>query len=170
MTEYDIDGLLMGMSSQVCEREDNVITPDLRGICYWKLITFGKAKLIRNRKKGGFLENKAPKHWEFCIRSSLFSKNTKHGIWKAEVSKTLSNVLERNKYIHSSGDVFGPLEFSRRDLMALNIQRGRDHGLPDYNTVREAYGLDRIEKFTDINPNLAFQKPGVSVVTQRFFC
>ncbi|KAF4527482.1 hypothetical protein B566_EDAN014120 [Ephemera danica] len=42
------------------------------------------------------------------------------------------------------GRVFGPLEFSRRDLMAVNIQRARDHGLPDFNTAREAYGLEPI--------------------------
>lgn len=49
------------------------------------------------------------------------------------------------------GNVFGPLEFPRRDLMALNIQRGRDHGLPDFNTAREIYGLSRYEKFEEFN-------------------
>ncbi|KAL4227430.1 hypothetical protein ACF0H5_012874 [Mactra antiquata] len=49
------------------------------------------------------------------------------------------------------GNVFGPLEFSRRDLVAINIQRARDHGLPDYNSVREAYGLPRRESWEDIN-------------------
>ena len=48
--------------------------------------------------------------------------------------------------------MFGPLEFSRRDLMALNIQRGRDHGLPDYNTARVALGMEPKKDFYDIRP------------------
>lgn len=45
------------------------------------------------------------------------------------------------------------------DLASLNIQRGRDHGLADYNTVRAAYGLPRVKSFAEItsDPNLQKQ-------------
>ena len=50
--------------------------------------------------------------------------------------------------------LFGPLDFSRRDLAALNIMRGRDSGLPDYNTIRKYYHLPRVSNWSDINPGL----------------
>ncbi|NCA12112.1 hypothetical protein EBR56_09975, partial [bacterium] len=43
------------------------------------------------------------------------------------------------------------------DLVALNIQRGRDHGLADYNAVRAAYGLGKVKSFADITPDRATQ-------------
>ncbi|XP_066157034.1 dual oxidase isoform X2 [Euwallacea fornicatus] len=55
--------------------------------------------------------------------------------------------------------LFGPMEFSRRDLGALNIMRARDNGLPDYNTIRASYGLTKRSNFTEINPQLFKEKP-----------
>ena len=80
ISQTNVDAFFLGMSSQATEREDTIITPDLRG------------------------------------------------------------------------KVFGPLDYTRRDLMAINMQRARDHGLPDYNTARVAYGLPAKNSFEEINP------------------
>lgn len=57
--------------------------------------------------------------------------------------------------------LFGPMDFSRRDLAALNIMRGRDNGLPDYNTVRRAFGMPVVREWSEINPTLAREKPDI---------
>jgi hypothetical protein len=46
--------------------------------------------------------------------------------------------------------MFGPPGAGGTDLGAVDIQRGRDHGLPDYNTLREGYGLARLTSFNQI--------------------
>ncbi|MEM7454788.1 MAG: peroxidase family protein [Planctomycetota bacterium] len=46
--------------------------------------------------------------------------------------------------------LFGPPGAGGFDLVSLNIQRGRDHGLPSLPVVRAAYGLPAINDFSDI--------------------
>jgi dual oxidase len=73
-----------------------------------------------------------------------------------------SQIAEREDSVLCSdvrNNLFGPMEFSRRDLAALNIMRGRDNGLADYNMVRKCHGLPRIEDFSEINPYLNATDP-----------
>ncbi len=37
------------------------------------------------------------------------------------------------------------------DLFAFNLQRGRDHGIPSYNDLREAVGFSRVKEFNEIS-------------------
>ncbi|KAJ8407723.1 hypothetical protein AAFF_G00267670 [Aldrovandia affinis] len=86
-TDQDVDDLVMGMASQIAEREDNIIVEDLRDYMY------------------------------------------------------------------------GPLRFSRSDLVALTIQRGRDAGLPSYNQARAAFNLKPVNTWEEINPQLNAASP-----------
>lgn len=39
------------------------------------------------------------------------------------------------------------------DLTAINMQRGRDHGLANYNAVRQSYGMSPVNSFSEVISN-----------------
>ena len=104
--------------------------------------------------------------------SQFFSPRTCNQYWNPTVTVEETNVdsfylgmasqrAEREDFIITPdlrGQVFGALDFTRRDLMAQNLQRARDHGLPDYNSARRAYGLDPVYSFEDLNTNYGKDK------------
>ena len=49
--------------------------------------------------------------------------------------------------------LFGPPGAGGFDLVSINIMRGRERGLPNYNTIRQAYNLPRYFFFDQINPD-----------------
>ncbi|MEL7426614.1 MAG: peroxidase family protein [Bacteroidota bacterium] len=51
--------------------------------------------------------------------------------------------------------LFGPPGAGGLDLASININRGRERGLPDFNTVRENFGLARYNFFQQINSSAA---------------
>ena len=62
-----------------------------------------------------------------------------HQTIDVKVISTLRNML------------FGAPGAGGLDLISLNIQRGRDHGLPSYNDMRRAMGLDPVLSFDQIS-------------------
>ena len=50
-------------------------------------------------------------------------------------------------------DVNTSVAFTNFDLFAMNVEINRDNGMLDYNTLREAFGLERRKTFEEIFPD-----------------
>ncbi|XP_050680520.1 peroxidasin homolog pxn-2-like [Leptidea sinapis] len=74
-----------------------------------------------------------------------------HGVDPHVTAELSNHLFERSNSLNSSYEsAMGPHPCGL-DLVSLNIQRGRDHGLPSYPAWRELCGLSRPTTFDDLN-------------------
>jgi peroxidase len=68
---------------------------------------------------------------------------------------TPAKLKRSNEFLnsHLTNDLFGHAHLVALDLASMNIQRGRDHGLPSYNKYREFCGLRKATSFDDLRVN-----------------
>ena len=96
------------------------------------------------------------------LRHAFFLQQSLAGAGELEYFlKGLASDQQQEVDMHIVDDVrdflFGEPIPGGFDLATLNIQRGRDHGLPDYNSIRVAFGLSAVASFADITSDPAIQ-------------
>ena len=67
--------------------------------------------------------------------------------------ETLDNSITQEVTNHLFEDSKKP--FSGMDLISLNLQRARDHGIPPYNHFREKCNLTRAKTFDDLSNEIS---------------
>lgn len=98
--------------------------------------------------------------------------NQSYVIYKIDIyTKMALHIIQEDSgrfYIHHFDVIFtmtdfmyGPLRFTRSDLVAMTIQRGRDFGLRSYTEVRKTLDLPPVQTFEEINPELRSTNPQV---------
>ncbi len=110
-----------------------------------------------------FLDNQGlPVHDDVELRDTFFNPSLLKETGIDGVFKYLASDVAQEVDVHIVDEVrnflFGPPGSGGMDLAALNIQRGRDHGLADYNAVRVAYGLQPVTRFSQITSDVPTQQ------------
>jgi hypothetical protein len=90
------------------------------------------------------------------LKQSFFKPQNMAGANELDyILKGLASDQQQEVDMHLVDDVrnflFGEPLVGGFDLASLNIQRGRDHGLPGYNAVRQAFGLPPKATFAEIS-------------------
>lgn len=70
----------------------------------------------------------------------------------AKFDAMFSDVLQN--HLFEAEQPVRTVQTKRFDLSAININRGRDHGLPTYNSMRQFCGLRRVSSFNDLRDTM----------------
>ncbi|CAF1344594.1 unnamed protein product [Adineta steineri] len=89
-----------------------------------------------NQQKGGM---------DSFIYGLLFTPSSKFNPMFNNILR--NHLFEAEKLTH-------PVQTKRFDLAAININRGRDHGLPTYNSMRRYCGLGSASSFNDLRDTM----------------
>lgn len=85
----------------------------------------------------------------FTAPSILTSEDSLDPILRGQASQ-LNQKLDVKVTHELRNFLFGAPGAGGLDLVSLNIQRGRDHGVPSYNDMREVFELGRVNSFAEI--------------------
>ena len=126
-----------GYKSYVDPRLENIVTA-----CAFRFHSMVGPSLLRNYGNGtsDFLP----------LEETFFSPSTLEGTGGIDpfLRGLTTNVCEDiDPFMVSS--LRNHLFSDQHDLMAINVERARDHGLPDFNTIRESLGFEKLSTFDD---------------------
>ncbi|WP_448551504.1 peroxidase family protein [Thalassotalea montiporae] len=88
----------------------------------------------------------------FTAPNLLTNETSIDPILRGQASQ-LSQKLDVNVTHELRNFLFGQPGAGGLDLVSLNIQRGRDHGVPSYNDMRDVFGFERVTSFNEITSN-----------------
>jgi hypothetical protein len=139
---------------------DPTVNPDIANVFSTAAYRFGHSmlspELLRLDNNGNVIED-----GNLSLRDAFFAPDEiqENGIDSLLLGAANQRAQEIDNQIVDDvrNFLFGPPGAGGFDLASLNIQRGRDHGLADYNQVRIDVGLESVASFEEItsDPELA---------------
>ncbi len=137
---------------------DPTVDPGISNIFSTAAYRFGHSLLSPVLQRTDADGNQAPEG-DLALQSAFFNPTEiiDHGVDSLlqGAATQLAQELDNQVVDDVRNFLFGPPGAGGFDLVSLNIQRGRDHGLPDYNQARIDLGLSPVTDFGDITSNQA---------------
>ncbi len=142
---------VMGMKLPTYNGYDVSINPGIMNVFSAAAYRYGhttiNSLLVRMDNEGNTISS-----GDILLRDAYFNPDATYGIGGIEPYLIgMATVVQQDFDCKIVDDLrnflFGPPGAGGLDLAVLNISRGRERGLPDYNTVRTDFGLDPISTF-----------------------